>query len=127
MTDGRLLSIQHRHLGGRDALESKAVRKSFLEPAAESIREHNSRVSQRQRVLLLQMPCQFPRSWQQGLTRDNLVHRAIRLRLRRAQLLAAEQEVTAANLANDFGPHDMQAVARHDAECGMRCILKVCI
>ena len=60
-----------------------------------------------------------------GLTRNDLVYRAILLRLRRAQFLAAEQEVTTANLADDFGPHDVQAVAGHDAECGMRRILKV--
>src|SRR6266404_6940941 len=125
MTDAGLLSIQHRHLCGRDTLESKAVGQSFLEPAAESIRESHSRVAQCERALLLQIPSQFPRSRQQSLTRDNLVHRAVRLRLCRAQLLAAEQEVTAANLADDFGPHDMQTIARHDAECGMRCILKV--
>src|SRR5690349_12313149 len=70
------------------------------------------------------MSCQFPSSRQQSLTRNNLVDRAIRLRLCRAQLLAAEQEVTTPNLADDFRPNDMQTVTRHDAECGMGCILK---
>src|SRR6266478_1320703 len=71
------------------------------------------------------MSRQFPGSRQQSLARNNLVYGAILLRLRRAQFLAAEQEVTAANLADDFGPHDMHTVAGHDAECGVRFILKV--
>ena len=71
------------------------------------------------------MSRQFPGSRQQGLTRNDLVDRAVLLRLCRAQLLAAEQEIATADLADDLGPQDVQAVAGHDAECGMRRILEV--
>src|SRR5438876_494387 len=57
--------------------------------------------------------------------RNDLVHRTKLLRLRSAQFLTAEQEVTTANLADDFRPDDMQTVPWNDAECGMRRILKV--
>src|SRR5216684_1202713 len=120
-----LLSIQQRDLCGRDALKGEPIGQAFLEPAAKAIRQRHPRVSQRERVLLLHMPCQFPSSRQQSFTRNNFVHGAILLRLGRAQFLAAQQEIPAANFADDFRPHDMQTVTRHDAERGMRCVLKV--
>src|SRR5207247_4411656 len=120
-----LLSVQPRDLRSRDPLECESVRQPFLKPAAKARRERHPRVSQRERALLVHVSSQFPRSREQRFTSNDLVHRAIFLRLCRAQFLATEQEVTTANLADDFGPHDMQAVTGHDAEYGMRRILKV--
>src|SRR2546427_20278 len=57
---------------------------------------------------------------------DNLINGAVRLCFCRTEFLAAQQKVAAANLPDDFRPHDVQAVARHDTKCRMRCILKVC-
>ena len=56
---------------------------------------------------------------------DDLVNGAVPLCFCRTEFLAAQQKVPAANLPDDFRPHDVQAVARHDTKCRMRCILKV--
>src|SRR5207253_1748660 len=66
-----------------------------------------------------------PGAWKEGVAMDDLVNGAVPLCFCRTEFLAAQQKVPAANLPDDFRPHDVQAVARHDPKCRMRCILKV--
>src|SRR2546426_4965007 len=71
------------------------------------------------------MSRQFPSPWKESLRQDDLVNGAVLLRLYRAELLPAQQKVPTTNLPDDLRPHDVQAVARHDAKSRMRCVLKV--
>src|SRR5256886_11885883 len=60
-----------------------------------------------------------------SVTADDLVNGAVLLRLDRAEFLAAQQKVPTTNLPDHLRPHDVQAVARHDAKSRMRCVPKV--
>src|SRR5579863_529333 len=71
------------------------------------------------------MSRQLPGARKQSLSPDDLVDGTVLLSFCSAQLLATQQKVPAANLSNDLRPYDMQAVTRHDAERGMRRILKI--
>src|SRR4029077_9039325 len=117
--------LRCRDLRGRDALEREPVRQALLKAAAEASRKRHPRIPQSERILRLEMSSQFPGPRQKSLARQHLVDGAILFCFRRAQLLAAEQKVPATNLPDDFWPHDVQAVTRHNAKRRMRCILEV--
>src|SRR5437870_3444382 len=74
-------------------------------------------------------PCAYTAAstspWKESLAADDLVDSAVLLRLDRAEFLAAQQKVPTTNLPDDLRPHDVQAVARHDAKSRMRCVLRV--